>query len=782
MFSAASIIVLALGLGATTAVFSIADAVLFADLPHPEPDKLVRLYQQNSPTNLFGLSTVDYLAVRDQQKSFEAVGAVQRSEAALSGAGTPEQIQIARATAGFFQAVRAEVGNGRLIDSRDEDPGATPVAVVSYDFAERNLGGAQRALGRSLTVDGRSHDVVGVLPAGVDELAGIQVDVWPALRLATPERRGPFWLRVIGRLRDGATMDDARRDLAGISQRVFPLWASSFRDSTAKFTPYPLRQTIVGNANRQVGMFAGAVALVLLVAVVNVATLMLVRSSTRGPEFSIRTALGAGRWRLTRLVLAESLLLAVLGAAGGLLVATFALRAAALFSGDLPHVAKATLNARALGFAAAAAIVSGLLISISSVVSALAKRNRIALGADARRTGTARQTNALRGAFVTAEFALALPLLFGAGLLLNSFLRLQRVNPGYDPEGAIALRVGLPAARYSTPEQVLAFWQQLERRAAEVPGVTAVGLSANLPPDNGGDVNNFDLLDRPVPSGTSEPVAPWSGVTSGYFQALGVSLLEGRLFTPADSGTAPPVVVVSRAWAHHYYPGESAVGRQMVSGGCTTCPPTTVIGVVGDVKFLGLRNSGEGVYVPFAQGPGRTMHLVARTNATPAATFRALRDVVAGLDAELPITEETMQQRIDDTLTAPRHWTGVLAAFAGVGNAIALIGIFGLMTYTVRQRRREIGVRMALGAKPRSVMWMIVAGGMRFALPGTLLGVIVAVLSARWLKTFLFGIEATDPLTLIGVALLVLSAAALTCWIAGLRAARIHPLEAIATE
>ena len=267
VFSGAAIAVLGLGLGASTAVFSIADAVLFADLPHPEPGRLVRIYEQNSPTNLFQLSSADYLAITGLQRSFDAFGAVQRAEAAIAGTGTPQQLQIARATSGFFQALRTHAAQGRVIDARDDTPGAPAVAFVSDDFAERELGGANNATGRAITIDGVSHTVIGVLPRGVDELAGINVNVWAALRINPPTRRGPFWLRGIARVRDGVTIDAAARDLASISAQEFPLWASSFRDSTAKLTPYPLRKTIVGDADRQVGLFAGAVALVLLVAV-----------------------------------------------------------------------------------------------------------------------------------------------------------------------------------------------------------------------------------------------------------------------------------------------------------------------------------------------------------------------------------------------------------------------------------------------------------------------------------------------------------------------------------
>jgi putative ABC transport system permease protein len=440
------------------------------------------------------------------------------------------------------------------------------------------------------------------------------------------------------------------------------------------------------------------------------------------------------------------------------------------------------LDGRTVAFSVLAALLSGLLVSVSPLLSALRSSKAPSRHGDGRRTGADRRTTALRSALVVTEFALALPLLLGATLLFRSFLQLQRVDPGFDPAGVLSVSLALPAARYPGYPEVQRFWRQVEQRAADTPGLSAAGIASALPPDDDGNINNFNLIDRPVAPGVAEHLAPWCFVTPGYFDALGVPLLEGRMFTEADSGEAPPVVLVSRWWAERYYPGESAVGRQMVEGGCTTCTPTTVIGVVGDVKYLGLAESGDAVYSPLVQSLSRTAYLVVRTRDLPAATSQALREVVAGLDAELPSVDQTMAERLDRALAGPGRSTAVLGAFAVAAVILAALAIFGLMSYTVRQRQREIGVRIALGADPAAISRMIVGRGMRYATAGTVIGLGLTSLEARWLKAFLFGVSATDPLTTVAVAAALLLVAAIACWLPGLRASRIHPVEAIAAD
>jgi predicted permease len=783
IYTAAAVLVLGLGLGAATAVFIVADAVLLSPLPYREAHRLVRVGQRYQSQTVWQLSTVDALAVEEQQRSFDAFGLVSWRAAALSGAGAPERISVGLVTSGFFRALEVRPVAGRVISPADEAPGTPPVVVLSYTLARQQFGGAAAALDRSVAIDGMSHTVVGVLPPGMDQLGpGVRAAAWPVLRLDVPTRRGPFWLRGVGRLRDGVTLEAATRDLAGISERIFPLWASSFRDKTARIAPVPLRDSIVGGAARSVGLFAAAVVLVLLVAIVNVATLSLVRASARGQELAVRAALGAGRVRLARLPLTEGLTLGLAAGIVGLAVAGLGLESIARLASALPRVRELALDGRTAGFALLAALVSGLLVSVSPVLSAVRGSKELTRRADSRRTGTDHRTMALRSVLVVAQFALALPLLLGASLLLRSFLKLQEVDLGFDPEGLVSVSLALPAARYPEYPDMQQFWQRLEQRAAQLPGLASAGLISELPPHNVGSINNFDLIDRPVPPGGSEHLAPWLLVTPGYFDALGVPLLEGRMFTAADSGPAPPVVLVSRWWAERYYPGESAVGRQMVEGGCTTCPLTTVIGVVGDVKYSGIAAPPDAVYAPLAQSQARNASLVVRSRALPATILQAMREVVAGLDPELPVVEQTMTSRVDYALSAPGRSTAVLASFAATALMLAAVGIFGLMSYTVRQRRREIGVRIALGADPATITRMFVGRGLRFAAAGTTIGLGLTLLEARWLQAFLFGVGATDPVTIAAAAGMLFLVAGVACWLPGLRASRIHPVEAIAAE
>jgi predicted permease len=777
-FTLTAVLVLAVAIGATAAVATVVRGVLIADLPYPHPGRLVRIYEKFG-TGLGTLSVVDFEAIRAQQRTLEAVGVARREMAAFSDVGEPEQIRVARVTAGLFAALRTVPVAGRLIAPGDEPVGAPPVVVASYGFAARRLGGARTAIGRGITLDGVGHTVIGVLAPGVDELAGIEAVAWPVLQLAAPERRGPFGLFAIGRMKEGATLEGATRDLAGVSERIYPLWASGFRDRTARLTPYPLRETIVGPAHDQLRLFAGAVALVFLVAVANVATLMLVRASTRRHELALRATLGASRARLARLIVTETAVLVAAGAAGALGVAALGLRLVGAIAPHLPRAREIGFGGDTVVVVAALAAIGGLLVSFSPVASVL-RGGTVSLRADAPRTVGDQRSSALRGALVAGEFALALPLLLGAALLGTSFLRLERVNPGYDASAAFDVTLSLPSARYPGAAEVETFWRSAVQAALEVPGVAAAGLATASPPDNQGDVNNFNLVAHPVPSGGSEPVSPWSYVTPGYFAALGIPVLDGRTFTEADSANAPPVVIVSRSWAERYFPGKAVIGEQLVEGGCYQCPLTTIVGVVGDVKYQGLTGGGDGVYAPLSQSNARSARLFVRTRGAPAGVVAPVIARLRALDPEIPLAGVTMSDQLRRALADPGRWTAVLAAFAVTAVALAALGIFGLLSYLVRGQRREIGVRLALGAAPRQVTGMVIARGMRYVLLGTLAGLVMTLLEGRWLRALLFGVRPGDPRVLVAATVLLLLAAFVACLLPGLRAARIAPVEAIA--
>jgi predicted permease len=779
VFTLTVIVVLGGALGAATAVFAVARSTLLSDGRYGVSDRLVRIYQSNGPDNRWSLSSVDARALLEQQRSFDAVGVARWSEVALSGAGVPERAGAGWGTAGFFTAAGARTETGRLIAPSDEPDAAPWVAVVSHAFALERFGG-KTAVGQDIVVDGVHHTIVGVLPKGVNELAGIRSRIWLPLKIKTPRRRGPFWLRGIGRLRPGVTIDAASRDLAGISARIFPLWASSFRDQSAAMTPFSLRDSILGGAPKRVGLFAGAVGLVWLIALANVATLMLVRASARDHELAIRMALGASRGRIARLLITDSLMLTLAAGLAGLAAAGTGIQLVRVVSPDLPHITDASLDPAGWTFAVAAAMLSAVLVSVPALIASLSGRTGT-LRVDTRRTGRDRRTSRVRAVLVAAEFALALPLLVSAGWFLQSLWRLQGVDPGFTAAGAVTVSVQLAGPRYAGGQARAAFWQRLEDRARETPGITAAGLGGNVPPDDPEDVNNFDLIDRPARGG-AEPTAPWNVIRPGFLDALRVRLLEGRDFTSAEYAAGAPTVLVSASWARRYFAGESAVGRKMVQGGCRTCPLTEVVGVVSDVKYQGLDGNGDSVYQSSNPSDAYSFHLVARTGGSEDDAIRALTSVVHSIDSEALVEASTLRARLDDALNEPRHWTALVGGFAAAAGTLAALGVFGLMSYLVRQQRREIGVRLALGATPAAMTAMVVMRGVRYGIAGSAAGAGLAVLAGRWLSSASFGIRTGGGLDVLAMATALALVAALASWWPGRQAARVRMLEAMSID
>jgi predicted permease len=465
----------------------------------------------------------------------------------------------------------------------------------------------------------------------------------------------------------------------------------------------------------------------------------------------------------------------------GLGVAALALKLVGIIAPNLPRASEIALDGRGVLITLALGLVSGLLVSLSPVAAVLGGR-LAAVRADTRRSGGARWTNTIRGGLVASEFALAVPLLLAAALLGNSLLRLQSVNPGYDVTSSFAVWLSLPEPRYPDSTDVEKFWQRAVQRALGTPGVVAAGLATSPPPDNQGDVNNFNLVAHPVPEAGPQPVSPWSNVTPGYFAALRIPLLYGRTFTDADTNGAPPVALVSRSWAQHYFPGENVLGQQLIEGGCSECARTTIVGVVGDVKYQGLAGDGDGVYAPLPQAGDRTAMLFVRTRGSPESFIKPVLEQLRSLDPELPLSGVTTAQQLRRALADPSRWTAVLSAFAAAALSLSAMGIFGLMSYVVRRQRREIGVRMALGAEPLDVMRMIVTRGMRYVGVGTLVGLGLVLLEGRWLGALLFGVKPHDPQMIVGVTGLLLLSALVACLLPGIRAARIRPSEAIAEE
>jgi predicted permease len=772
-FTLSAVGVLALGIGSTTAVFSAVNAVL----RNPAHDDLAVIFFRGFPS----LSTVDFRAIEEQQRSFSAVGAMRRDEAAFRAGGEPERVRVGSVTSGFFRVLGVRAAAGRLIESRDEPVGADRVAVVSHALAERALGGASAAIGQSVDVDGIAHTVVGVLPAA-SELLATRADVWPALQLAQPQRRGPFGTVVVARLRPGATFESATRDLEGISGRVSALWTPDWTHPSARYEAVPIRTAALATSARMLRIFGAAVALVLLIGVANVASLMLVRAIGRSREVSLRAVLGASRGQLVRLFVTESALLSAAGAVAGIAVGALGLRALIALGPPMPGLTASSFDARGALFAAALAVIAGLIVGAYPVMLLL-RKGQEGLSVGDRTIGAGRGTRAIRGAFVVAQFALALPLLAISGLLLISFMRLQRVDPGFEPRDLLTVRVSLPAGQYDTTTSIAAYWARALPRLREIAGVRDVGLGSSMPPDDFGSSNdNFNLIDRPAAPGTPEPSAPWPSASAEYFTTLGARLHEGRTFTPADTGGAP-VVLVSRAWARKHYPGESPLGKTMVRGGCTECPLSTVIGVVDDVRYSGLAGPLDAMYSPVTENWPTTLFLYIRTAAPPEQLVAPVREALRSVDPSVPLDDvASMEERLYASVAQPRQWAALLGAFAAAALALAAVGVFGMLSYMVSTRRREIGVRMALGAGPRTVVRMVIASGLTHALVGSVLGLVAALVGTRALTTVLYDVSAHDPGTLGLATVTLLAVALLACWLPARRAAATDPLEAIRHE
>jgi predicted permease len=783
-FSLSVIAVLALGIGANAAMFTAIDAVLLAGLPYHNGDELIRIYQQNSPTNRWAISTVDFEAVQTLTRSFAAVGAASPRTVGVSAGMESSQLPVGRVTAGFLQALEISPQVGRTMTPDDNLPGAPAVVVLGHTYATRWFGSPSAALGRTVTIDGAAHAVIGVFSPGMVELAGIRSQVWPALQITAPTRRGPFWLALIARRAPGVSFSDAQSQLRALSQQIFPTWAAGFQDSTATLTPVPLRRALQGDARPTLFLFSAAVGLVLVIAIANVVNLMLVRVTSRWREVVLRTTLGATRGRLVRMVLTESLVLTAAGGLAGILVGVGGVRLLGRIAPDLHGIVDARFGWAGVGFAALVSLLTGLVVAAYPTALLLRREKSAAVRDGGRTTSAGRRTGVLRASFVVAEFALALPLLAGAGLLLNSFLRLQRVNPGFETGRLLTVAIGLPAARYPGDTAIAGYWAAAIARVREIPGVVNAGINTALPPsDENICCNNFDLVDRPVPPGEAQPISPWAIADAGYFHALGVPLLAGRFFTPADSVGAPPVILVSRSWADHYFPGQDALGRQLVSGGCTTCPHTTIVGIVGDIKYQGLGGTAEAAYETVTAGWPPTTNLFVRTSGPPEDILPQVRAALTSVDPAVPVDDAApMENRLYQSMADPRRLTALISAFAGVALLLAAIGIFGMLSYTVNARRREIGVRMALGATQGSVIGMIIGRGMTQAGLGAVLGLALSLVATRALATALFDVSSTDPPTLAAVTVLLLLVAGFACWLAARRSTMVHPIEAIRAE
>jgi predicted permease len=766
------------GAGATAAIFGAIDAALLRPLPYADPGRLVRIYT-DAPPFKFRFSVADYLAFREQQTQF-AASATFTDRSVIYSDGTASDVLTARVVSSqFFGVLGIRPEAGRDFDEPDEHPGATPAVMLSHAFWTQRLGGRREAIGRPITLDGIDHVVVGVLPVRFGPLER-RPDVFVAQQFTPPRRKGPFLYSVVARLRDGTDRSVAAAELRAINTRLFPIWQSSYQDDKATWGMDDLRTGLVGNVNATAGVALAAVGLVWLIACANASNLLIARVMSRRQELAVRTALGASRGRVVRYLLAESAVLAAasMALAGG--VTWGAIRLVQTAGANyFPRTQEIALDARLWMVLAGLALCSAAIFGLIPAMHGAGGRSPSLLRSSDRSSTGSRAVRRVRRALVGSQFAIATPLLVVAGLLLASLNQLRGVDLGFDERNLVTASIRLPAAQYQDPGRVEVFWSELERRAAALPGVAGVAFADGLPPNGVGNLNNFDLEDHPAVSGQSQPVTAWVAASPEYFGVLGLTLLEGRLLDDRDALTQNlESVVVDRAWAKRFFPGGSALGKRFHEGGCTTCPWTSVVGVVTDVKYLGLAAPDDGtVYSAIrVADSGLARFVVIRTHGDPSSLLPAFQRTVRDLDPSAPISDvSTVEDLVASSIDQPRSLSLLVASFALAALLLSVVGIYGVMGYYVQQHLRDISIRMALGGSAGDVLRLVLGQGMRVVAIGVACGLAIAVGFSRLVSSLFFGVSPLDPAAFAAAGLAVLVVALAACLLPARRAMRLQP-------
>jgi putative ABC transport system permease protein len=775
MLTATIVLTVGLGIGATTAIFSVINAVLLRPLPYPDPGQLVRIYT-DSPPNRWPFSVADYRALDEQQTSFSQIAGYNQTTLTLNRGAVADRVRGKSVTWTYFPLMGITPLHGRLFTETDGAPGTEPLIVVSHRFWMQYLDGDEAAVGQTVRLNGTEYTVVGVLPRDVGPFEQSR-DFYIARQWGPPPRKGPFFIVALARLAPGVEAAAAAEELRAINRRLFPVWQDSYQDQRASWGLMTLKEMAVGDVGTALILVLGAVGFVLLIACTNAANLLVARTTHRSRELAVRAALGASRGRLLQHLLSESALLAFGGALLGLVLTVGGIKLLTTVGANfIPRTQEIALDGAALWFLIAVTLASGLLFGLIPSLQGAKSRFQLALRSESRSATEGVRSRRLQRAMVVSQFAVAAPLLVGAGLLISSLAKLWEVDPGFDTHNLLSLSVTLPMADYPDGSDIVAFWNEALPRISALPGVQGTVAPDGRPPGFVSMVNNFDLLDQPTPANESQPATPWVAVTPGYFDLLGIPLLEGRVIDERDRSDGPPVAVVDEAWARRFYPNESAVGRQFYSGGSTT-NPLTVVGVVGNVKQMGLAAPDEGiVYWPQAFNNTRGRFVILRTAVDPMSVLPSVREVFRELDPALPLTRvATIEEGFADSLASPRYLTILVAAFAGIALLLSIIGVYGVMSYFVQQHTRDIGIRLALGGGPSNVLRLVVGQGMRLVGVGVAVGIGAALALTRYMSSLLFGVGATDTLTFVSVSGAMLGVALLACFLPARRAAGVDP-------
>ena len=786
-FTAVALLTLAFGIGANTAIFSVVRGVLLEPLPFPAAEQLVRVWhaQPSGGVTQGAVSEPDFLDWQRESQRASAMGGYffldGLSGVDLTGQGAPERLSAALVTDGFFQALATRPLLGRALTPDDQVAGRNRVVVLSHGMWTRRFGAEASLVGRSVSLNGQPFEVVGVMPRGFTYPADRSIDAWIPLSFFGPDdigrSRGSHFLQVVARLRPGASAEQLDAELSGIAARLTTQYPEN--PGWTDVTTASLRDSIFGQVRRPLMVLMVAVALLLLIACVNLASLLLARATGRQRELAVRAAIGAGRGRIARQLLTESLTLAVLGGGLGVALAFVAVRALATAgAAELPRAAEIRIDGWVLAFTLGVSLLSGLLFGLVPTLKASAANLQGMLRADGRGTvGTA--GNRLRSGLVVIEVALAVILVVGAGLATKSFARLLAVNPGWKPEGALVVMMSVPGERFTTPDASRGYYQGVLDAIAAIPGVEAAGSIRDLPLRGNGEMIHVSAPERPARPGEGI-AAQVHQVSADYFEAMGTPLRTGRFFEPTDRQGSPFVVIINEELAERLWPGQRPDGKRIRIGD----GDYPVVGVIGNMRQRGIAEPVDpAMYFHALQNFRSRMSIVVRTNGEPLNYVDRVKQAIWSQYAEQTITRvSTLESELGSALARPRLLAWLLAGFGLMGLILGALGIFGVLAYAVNQRRQEIGVRMALGASPRSVLGMVVGRGMALAGIGVVAGLLGAALLTRYMQSVLYGIDASDVGTFVQVVVVLLGAALLASWLPARRAVAVSPVAALRVD
>src|SRR5499426_2394466 len=785
-FTLIAVFTLALGIGANTAIFSVVNSVLLRPLPYPNPERLMTIWEdhraRNGPVNEW-TSPTGFEDWRDQAKSFDHVVALQDWQPTLTGQGDPEQLFGAQVSHDTFAALGVTPALGRSFRPEEDQRGVESVVIISHGLWRRRFGADPSLVGKKISLNGESRVVIGVMPAGFKFPIIAGADIWRPIQPALNPgcRRGCITVRVMARLKPGAAEAQARAELNSTAARV----EQQFPDTNTKVgaTLVPLREFLVGPVKTQMMALLVAVGFVLLIACANVANLLLARSAAREKEIAIRASLGAGRWRIARQLLSESLLLASVGGAAGLLLAYWLVDLLVSFSPQgTPRLDEIGMDRRVLGYTIGVTVLTGLLFGSAPVLQLFKADLNQSLRDGGKGLQGARSGRRVLSALVVAETALALTLLVGAGLLIRSFIRLQRVDPGFNPRNVLAAVVTLPQAVYPERTQIAPFYSQLLERVKTLPGVRSAAAVSSLPLGGNDSDAGFLIEGRPAPQPDQRPVAWISSVSQDYFHTMGMRLIAGREFTEGDNENSPKVVIISEATARRHFPKEDPIGKRIGNGRPDGW--REIVGITADVKHFGLTQDARvSMFFPDRQRPSRQMFIVARTTADPLSLGPALRGSVAAMDKNLAVSNiSAMEEVTAQSIGQERFTLLLLGLFSALALSLAAAGIYGVMSYAVAQRTHEIGVRVTLGAQTRDVLKLVVTQGMALVLAGVGIGLASSLALTGFIRGLLFGVSAPDPMTFVAISILLSVVALLACYMPARRATKVDPMVALRRE